>query len=58
MLPLLLAVKGLARALVGVWRDPETKALPVVAEVVRIVVELRRRSRRVEGQTVTGSAIS
>ena len=31
MLPLLLAVKGLARALVGVWRDPETKALPVVA---------------------------
>jgi voltage-gated potassium channel len=31
MIPLLLAVKGLARALVGVWRDPETKALPVVA---------------------------
>ena len=29
-----------------------------VHEVVRIVVELRRRSRRVEGQTVTGSAIS
>jgi len=31
MIPLLLAVKGLARALVAVWRDPETKALPVVA---------------------------
>jgi voltage-gated potassium channel Kch len=31
MLPLLLAVKGLARALAAVWRDPETKALPVVA---------------------------
>ena len=27
-------------------------------EVVRIVVELRRRSRWVDGQTVTGSAIS
>jgi voltage-gated potassium channel len=31
MIPLLLAVRGLARALVAVWRDPETKALPVVA---------------------------
>jgi voltage-gated potassium channel Kch len=31
MIPLLLAVKGLARALAAVWRDPETKALPVVA---------------------------
>ena len=29
-----------------------------VLEVVRVVVELRRRSRRVEGQTVTGSAAS
>jgi voltage-gated potassium channel len=31
MIPLLLAVRGLARAIVAVWRDPETKALPVVA---------------------------
>jgi voltage-gated potassium channel len=31
MLPLLLAFKSLARALAAVWRDPETKALPVVA---------------------------
>ena len=31
MIPLLLAVRGLARALAAVWRDPETKALPVVA---------------------------
>ena len=28
---LLLAFRGLARAIVAVWRDPETKALPVVA---------------------------
>jgi voltage-gated potassium channel len=34
MIPLLLAFKGLARALVAVWRDPETKALPVVAGVL------------------------
>ena len=31
MIPLLLAARGLARALAAVWRDPETKALPVVA---------------------------
>ena len=31
MLPLLLAFKGLVHALAAVWRDPETKALPVVA---------------------------
>jgi len=31
MIPLILAAKGLARAIVAVWRDPETKALPVVA---------------------------
>jgi voltage-gated potassium channel len=31
VLPLLLAFRGLARAIVAVWRDPETKALPVVA---------------------------
>ena len=31
MIPLLLAARGLARALAAVWRDPETKALPVAA---------------------------
>ena len=31
MLPLALAFRGLARAVAGVWRDPETKALPLVA---------------------------
>ena len=31
MIPLLMAARGLARALLAVWRDPETKALPVVA---------------------------
>jgi voltage-gated potassium channel len=34
MLPLLLAFRGLARAIAAVWRDPETKALPVVAGVL------------------------
>jgi voltage-gated potassium channel len=34
MIPLLLAAKGLARPLHAVWRDPETKALPVVAGVL------------------------
>ena len=31
MIPLLLAFRGLARAIGAVWRDPETKALPLVA---------------------------
>lgn len=31
MVPLALAFRGLARAVAGVWRDPETKALPFVA---------------------------
>jgi voltage-gated potassium channel Kch len=31
MIPLALAFRGLARAVAGVWRDPETKALPFVA---------------------------
>ena len=31
MISLLLAFRGLARAVVDVWRDPETKALPFVA---------------------------
>lgn len=32
MASLALAFRGLARAVAGVWRDPETKALPFVAE--------------------------
>ena len=31
MVPLFLAARELGRALAAVWRDPETKALPVVA---------------------------
>ncbi len=31
VVPLLLAARELGRALAAVWRDPETKALPVVA---------------------------
>ena len=31
MIPLLLAARELGRALAAVWRDPETKALPLVA---------------------------
>jgi voltage-gated potassium channel len=31
VIPLLLAARGLWRAVVAVWRDPETKALPVAA---------------------------
>ena len=31
MLPLALAFRGLAHAVSAVWRDPETKALPIVA---------------------------
>ena len=31
MIPLVLAFRGLARALAATWRDPETKALPLVA---------------------------
>jgi hypothetical protein len=34
VIPLLLAFRGLERAIAGVWRDPETKALPVVAGVL------------------------
>ena len=34
MIPLLLTARELGRALVAVWRDPETKALPVVAGAV------------------------
>ena len=34
MVPLLLAFRGLARAIGAVWRDPETKALPLVAGVL------------------------
>jgi len=31
VIPLLLAARELGRAVAAVWRDPETKALPVVA---------------------------
>jgi voltage-gated potassium channel len=31
VIPLFLATRELARAIAAVWRDPETKALPVVA---------------------------
>jgi len=31
VIPLLLAARGLARAIGAVWRDPETKALPFAA---------------------------
>ncbi len=34
VIPLLLAFRGLARAMRAVWRDPETKALPLVAGVL------------------------
>jgi voltage-gated potassium channel len=34
MIPLLMAFRGLTRAVGAVWRDPETKALPVVAGVL------------------------
>ena len=34
MLPLLLAFRGLARAVGAVLRDPETRALPIVAGVL------------------------
>jgi voltage-gated potassium channel len=34
VIPLLMAARGLARAVAAVWRDPETKALPVVAGVL------------------------
>ena len=34
MIPLLMAFRGLARAMHSVWSDPETKALPVVAGVL------------------------
>jgi voltage-gated potassium channel len=37
MIPLFLAARGLWRALVAVWRDPETKALPVVAGALVLV---------------------
>jgi voltage-gated potassium channel len=31
VIPLAMAFRGLTRAIVAVWRDPETKALPVAA---------------------------
>jgi voltage-gated potassium channel len=37
MLPLLLAMRALTRAIIAVWRDPETKALPLVAGALVLV---------------------
>ena len=34
MIPLALAFRGLMSAVVAVWRDPETRALPLVAGVL------------------------
>ena len=34
VIPLLLAARELARAVGAVWRDPETKALPIVAGIL------------------------
>ena len=34
VIPLYLAFRGLARAIVAVWRDPDTKALPFVAALL------------------------
>ena len=34
VIPLLLAARELGRAIAAVWRDPETKALPIVAGVL------------------------
>jgi hypothetical protein len=44
MIPLLLAFRGLARAIDAVWRDPETKALPSMSCVSEDAVA-RRESR-------------
>ncbi len=53
MLPLVLAFHKLARAMVAVWRDPETKALPVVAGA--LLVSGTIFYWRVEGWTVIQS---
>jgi voltage-gated potassium channel len=37
MVPLLLAMRALTRAIIAVWRDPETKALPLVAGALVLV---------------------
>ncbi len=50
MLSLVLAFRGLARAVAGVWRDPETKALPFVAAA--LVVTGTIFYWRVEGWTI------
>ena len=53
MIPLLLAARSLARAIVAVWRDPETKALPVVAGVLLLTGTLFYR--RFEDWTIIES---
>ncbi len=53
MLSLALAFRGLARAVAGVWRDPETKALPLVAAA--LIVTGTIFYWRVEGWTIVQS---
>ena len=53
MLPLALAFRKLARAIAAVWRDPETKALPVVAGA--LIVSGTIFYWRVEGWTIIES---
>lgn len=37
MIPLLLLLRELAQAIAAVWRDPETRALPIVAGALVLV---------------------
>lgn len=53
MLSLALAFRGLARAVAGVWRDPETKALPFVAAALILTGTIFYW--RVEGWTIVQS---
>ena len=53
MLSLVLAFRKLARAVAAVWRDPETKALPVVAGA--LVLSGTIFYWRVEGWTIIES---
>lgn len=53
MLPLALAFHKLARAMAAVWRDPETKALPIVAGALLFSGTLFYW--RVEGWTIVES---
>ena len=44
MIPLLLAARGLARALAAVWRDPETKALPPIVTALPLTLHFPEAS--------------